>query len=242
MGRSSTQRTYAPFHQHFLVARLDLDVDGERNTVHVDRIRGATDRPGQPVWLGLVQRSTPLTTEHEGKQDYDWGSQRAWKVINEQVRNRLGSPVGYKLVPGGCFPACSTRDSPVFGRAQAIAHTLWVTPFHEEERWPCGEFVVQSREDRGLPIWTAAGPLDRGHRRCALVRLRHPPHHATGGLAGHVRGHRFLLAQAVRLLRPQPRPRRAADHSPLPYRGGSMIHGITERSGSRVALSGAGSG
>ena len=27
------RRTYAPFHQHFLVARLDLDVDGEDNTV-----------------------------------------------------------------------------------------------------------------------------------------------------------------------------------------------------------------
>ena len=26
-------RTYAPYHQHFLVARLDLDVDGEQNTV-----------------------------------------------------------------------------------------------------------------------------------------------------------------------------------------------------------------
>jgi primary-amine oxidase len=30
-----------------------------------------------------------------------------------------------------------------------------VTPFHEDERWPCGEFVVQSRQDRGLPLWTA---------------------------------------------------------------------------------------
>jgi primary-amine oxidase len=41
-------------------------------------------------------------------------------------------------------------------RAQALGHTLWVTPFHEQERWPCGEFVVQSERDRGLPVWTAA--------------------------------------------------------------------------------------
>ena len=46
-------------------------------------------------------------------------------------------------------------DSPVMRRAQAIGHTLWVTPFHEDERWPCGEFVVQSDQDRGLPVWTA---------------------------------------------------------------------------------------
>jgi primary-amine oxidase len=24
-----------------------------------------------------------------------------------------------------------------------------------DERWPRGEFIVQSREDRGLPVWTA---------------------------------------------------------------------------------------
>ena len=41
-------------------------------------------------------------------------------------------------------------------RAEAIDHTLWVTPFAEEERWPSGEFCNQSRRDAGLPQWTAA--------------------------------------------------------------------------------------
>ena len=31
-GTVVDERTYAPFHQHFLVARLDLDVDGDRRT------------------------------------------------------------------------------------------------------------------------------------------------------------------------------------------------------------------
>jgi primary-amine oxidase len=154
-GTLVDERTYAPFHQHFLVARLDLDVDGERNTVHVIDSQALPTGPDNPHGLALVQRSTPLRTEREGKQDYDWSTQRAWKVINERVRNGLGTPVGYKLVPGGCFPPMLDPQSPVFRRAQAIAHALWVTPFHEEERWPCGEFVVQSREDRGLPIWTS---------------------------------------------------------------------------------------
>ena len=61
------------------------------------------------------------------------------------MRNGLGGPVGYKLVPGDCFPAMLVADSPVLRRAQVLAHTLWVTPFDEEERWPCGEFVVQSQ-------------------------------------------------------------------------------------------------
>lgn len=43
-----------------------------------------------------------------------------------------------------------------FSRAQALEHSLWVTPFAEDERWPCGEFPVQAAEDTGLPVWTAA--------------------------------------------------------------------------------------
>ena len=37
-----------------------------------------------------------------------------------------------------------------------LAHTLWVTPYAREERWPCGEMVVQATSDLGLPAWTAA--------------------------------------------------------------------------------------
>jgi primary-amine oxidase len=154
-GTLVDERTYAPFHQHFLVARLDLEVDGDRNTVNATESEALPIGPDNPHGVALVQRSTPLRTEQDGRQDYDWSTQRAWTVVNDQVRNRLGTPVGYKLVPGDCFPAMLAPDSPVLRRAQVIDHTLWVTPFAEDERWPCGEFVVQSREDRGLPVWTA---------------------------------------------------------------------------------------
>jgi primary-amine oxidase len=155
-GTLVDERTYAPFHQHFIVARLDLDVDGEANTVYATESEVPPVGPDNPHGLALVVRETPLRTEREGRQDYDWHTQRAWKVVNPHVTNGLGTPVGYKLVPGGCFPALLDRDSPVLRRAEAIAHTLWVTPHHPDERWPCGEFVVQSGEAEGLPAWTAA--------------------------------------------------------------------------------------
>jgi primary-amine oxidase len=154
-GTLVDDRTYAPFHQHFLVARLDLDVDGEGNTVYATESEALPLGPNNPHGLALVQRATPLRTEQEGKQDYDWHTQRGWTVVNENVTNALGTAVGYKLVPGGAFPPMLHADSPVLRRAQAIGHTLWVTPFREDERWPCGEFVVQSEVDRGLPVWTA---------------------------------------------------------------------------------------
>src|SRR5208282_5793874 len=125
-GTLVDQRTYAPYHQHFIVARL-----------------------------GLVIRDTPLRTEAEGKQDYDWSVQRSWKVVNDNVRNGLGTPVGYKLVPTGAFPALIDPASPAFRRAEVIGHTLWVTPQRDDERWPCGDFPNLSEHDSGLPRWTA---------------------------------------------------------------------------------------
>jgi primary-amine oxidase len=147
---------YAPFHQHFIVARLDLDVDGSDNTVYASESRPARPGGDDPYALGLTVASTPLRTESEGKQDYDWGVQRSWKVVNDNVANGLGTPVGYKLVPSAAFPPLLDPASPAFQRAQAIGHTLWVTPYRADERWPCGDFPVQAARDTGLPLWTEA--------------------------------------------------------------------------------------
>ena len=153
-GTQVDERTYAPFHQHFIVARLDLDIDGADNRVYMTESEALPVGPDNPHGLALVARNVPLRTELEGRQDYSWETQRGWKVVNPGT-NRLGEPVGYKLVPGSCFPAMIDPSSPVLRRAQVIGHTLWVTRYAEDERWPCGEFVNQSAEDTGLPVWTA---------------------------------------------------------------------------------------
>jgi primary-amine oxidase len=111
-GTLVDERTYAPFHQHFLVARLDLDVDGEANTVVCSESECVPVGPDNPHGVAMVQRETALRTESEGMQDYDWSVQRSWKVVNGAVRNGLGGPVGYKLVPGDCFPAMLAATHP----------------------------------------------------------------------------------------------------------------------------------
>jgi primary-amine oxidase len=148
-GTLVDQRTYAPFHQHFIVARLDLDVDGPANTVSAVESRSAGG-------LGLTLRETPLRTESEGKQDYDWATQRYWKINNPNLQNDLGVTPAYKLMPSGAIPSLLDPSEPVFRRAEVIGHTLWVTPYREDERWPCGDFPTQSGHDTGLPVWTAA--------------------------------------------------------------------------------------
>ena len=154
-GTLVDERTYAPFHQHFIIARLDLDVDGSTNTVYASESEALPLSDDNPHGLALVVRNTALRTEADGVQDFDWQSQKTWKIANEGVANPLGTPVGYKLVPGGAFPAMLDTSSPVFRRAQALGHTLWVTPYDPAERWPCGEFPNLSADDTGLPAWTA---------------------------------------------------------------------------------------
>jgi len=155
-GTLVDQRTYAPFHQHFIVARLDLDVDGPGNTVFACDSRALPVSEDNPYGLALVVDETPLRTEVQGRQDYDWQTQRAWKVASSQARNGLGTPTAFKLVPGGSFPAQFDPSSPALRRAEVIGHQLWVTPYHPAERWPCGEFPTLSAADSGLPAWTAA--------------------------------------------------------------------------------------
>ncbi len=155
-GTLVDQRTYAPFHQHFIVARLDLDVDGTANTVYACDSEPLPVSADNPHGLALVLRETPLTTESAGRQDYDWSVQRTWKVASTRTRNGLGTAPAYKLVPAGSFPAQLDASSPALRRAEVIGHQLWVTPWRADERWPCGEFPNLSAADSGLPRWTAA--------------------------------------------------------------------------------------
>jgi primary-amine oxidase len=149
-------QTYAPFHQHFIVARLDMEVDGPENTVVVSESEPAPVSPENPYGLAVVQRTRALESESEGGQDPDWATQRSWKVVNRTRPTRLGTPPGYKLVSGAGIPVLADPSSPILQRAGVVAHPLWVTRYAEDERWPSGEFCNQSRRDAGLPRWIEA--------------------------------------------------------------------------------------
>jgi primary-amine oxidase len=154
-GTVVDERTYAPFHQHFIVARLDLDVDGEENTVVEVDSEAAPTSPENPYGLDLVTVATPVRSEAEAARDYDWQRQRSWKVVNPNHTNRHGDNTAYKIVPGGAFPAMLDPASVQYLRAPVIGHTLWVTRHHDDERWPAGAYPTQSEHDAGMTQWTA---------------------------------------------------------------------------------------
>ena len=227
-GTVVDNRTYAPFHQHFLVARLDLDVDGSANTVvEVDSVAPPVSDEN-PYGLALVTQSTPITSEASSARDYNWDTQRGWKVVNPDKLNRHGTPVAYKLVPGAAFPAIMDPSTPQYLRAPVIGHT------------PVGH---AARRRRALAVRQVPHAVHRRHRsdgvdqgrraagerrRRALVRLRPPPHHPRGGLADHAGRHDLVLAEAVRVLRPEPvnrrRPHAEGGGGNLPHRDRAHRH------------------
>jgi primary-amine oxidase len=152
-GTKVDQRTYAPFHQHFVIAKLDLDIDGEENTVvEVDSVAEPTNEDN-PYGLGVSTQNTIIESESQSARDFKWESQRTWKVLNPNKRNRHGSNTAYKLVPGAAIPSLLDSSSPVYARAPVIGHTVWVTAYDDAERWPAGDYPTQSSEDTGITRW-----------------------------------------------------------------------------------------
>jgi primary-amine oxidase len=152
-GTVVDERTYAPFHQHFLVARLDLDIDGDDNTVQEVDSAALPITADNPHGLDLVTVGTPVRSEAESARDYNWETQRFWKVVNPNKTNALGANTAYKLAPSASIPPLMDPEVPQYLRAPVIGHTLWVTRQHDDERWPCGEYPTQSTLDNGMTRW-----------------------------------------------------------------------------------------
>ena len=155
-GREVAPRINAPNHQHFLCARLDLDIDGDENTVYEVHTESAPAGTENPYGNAFRAVATPLRSEHEAQQRIDPLSARQWRIANDGVRNGLGEAVAYKLVPGENVRPFALPDAGISARAGMMANHLWVTPYAREERFPTGDYPNQHAGGAGLPEWTKA--------------------------------------------------------------------------------------
>ncbi len=146
----------APLHQHVFVARIDPWIDGEKNSVYeVDTVslpRGDANPHGN----AMRAEATLLATEKQAMRSTNAATSRFWRIVNPGRKNRLGEPVGYRLVPGDNGPTLLRPEAAVMRRAGFAAHQFWVTPYRPEERYPAGDYPTQHPGGDGLPRWTAA--------------------------------------------------------------------------------------
>jgi primary-amine oxidase len=146
----------APFHQHVFAARLNTAIDGAENSVYeVNAVRvprGSTNPHGN----AFRAEETLLATEQQAQRMVNGASGRFWRIVNPGKKNRLGRPVGYRLVTGENCPILVQPDAAVMKRAGFLASNLWVTPYRADERYPSGEYPNQHAGGDGLPKWAAA--------------------------------------------------------------------------------------
>lgn len=143
-------------HQHLFNVRLDMAVDGPHNTVtEVDTVIEPPG-PANPWNNAFRAVETPLASEKAARRDADAKRLRYWKITNPGSRNAVGQPVAYRLLPHSATQAMTPDGSQAARRAGFTRHHLWVTPTSDDERWPAGDYVNQSRDGEGLPRWTEA--------------------------------------------------------------------------------------
>nr|GMD36290.1 copper methylamine oxidase-like [Ipomoea batatas] len=149
---------YAPVHQHFFVARLNMAVDSKPGEAHnqVVEINVRAEEAGNKNVHNnaFYPEETLLRSELQAKRDCDPSSARHWIVRNTRTLNRIGQPTGYKLVPGpNCLPMAGS-EAMFLRRAAFLKHNLWVTQYAEGEDFPGGEFPNQNpRVGEGLASW-----------------------------------------------------------------------------------------
>src|SRR5208283_3974758 len=90
----------APHHQHFFTFRLDMDVDGAANRLVEMNSAPIPTGPRNPYGGAFRMEETVLATERQARRNLNLASSRRWIVVNTQVKNALGEPVGYALLTG----------------------------------------------------------------------------------------------------------------------------------------------
>jgi primary-amine oxidase len=155
-GTLIAPQLYAPNHQHFFSVRLDMTVDGQNNSVYEVNTEAAPMGPDNPHGNAFFAQATLLENELAAQRVVDPFAGRYWKIVNPEVANQMGEPVGYKLVPGENILPFAHPEASVTKRGAYMTKHLWVTPYSPDESYPTGDYPNQHAGGAGLPDWTQA--------------------------------------------------------------------------------------
>lgn len=139
-------------HDHFLSFRLDLDIDGERNTLVRRRLMPQRLAGGGRRSLWRVV-DAPVAVEGRLAAGGDGGA-TVWRIENPNVTNGLGQHPAYVLEGETATSLLATDDFPQ-RRAAFSAAPLWVTRYDRRELYAAGQYPNQSHGGDGLSAYAA---------------------------------------------------------------------------------------
>ncbi|MCX3356483.1 primary-amine oxidase [Escherichia coli] len=141
-------------HQHIYNFRLDLDVDGENNSLVAMDPVVKPNTAGGPRTSTMQVNQYNIGNEQDAAQKFDPGTIRL--LSNPNKENRMGNPVSYQIIPyaGGTHPVAKgaqfAPDEWIYHRLSFMDKQLWVTRYHPGERFPEGKYPNRSTHDTGL--------------------------------------------------------------------------------------------
>ncbi len=162
LNRRGTDGDYGTFiadhligvnHDHFFCFKLDLDVDGVRNsfeTIRLKKVRLGGESARKSLWIAQPKIAE---VESQAKLNEDMREPALWRVINPNVTNAMGDPIGYELIPEHNISDLLDADDYPRMRAGFADYQLWVTPYTRQQA-AAGVYPNQSRGGDGLPAWT----------------------------------------------------------------------------------------
>jgi len=144
----------AIYHDHFLSFRLDVDIDGQGNTLMRQKLAPQqldADNPRRSLWRVIEQ-----AVEQEGPIPGDaHGGAELWRIVNPNVTNPLGQHPGYELRGEHAATSLLAPDDFPQRRAAFTAAALWITAFNPRELYAAGDYPNQSKGGDGLPAYVA---------------------------------------------------------------------------------------
>ena len=146
----------AHIHQHFFNVRMDMAVDGRKNSVYEVNSYASPADEDNPHHNAFYAEKTHLKTESEAQRNIDPYSARYWLIASESETNYLGQKTSYKLMPGENVLPFAHADASVIKRAGFMTRHLWVTPYDPAEMSVAGDYPNQHPGGAGLPAYTEA--------------------------------------------------------------------------------------
>lgn len=140
-------------HDHYFSFRLDMDVDGTKNSFMVGKLvkyKLPSTSYRKSIWA--VQPSM-IATESGAMMNVSLEHPAMWQIVNPNVLGPLGYPTGYEIMPGETAVSLLSPDDWPQRRAGFSAHQLWVTPYDPTERYASGVYVTGSKGTDSLPEW-----------------------------------------------------------------------------------------
>ncbi|GBE95573.1 primary-amine oxidase [Nostoc cycadae] len=154
-GRLLAKNIFGVNHQHFFNYRLDMDVDGQANSVMEMNVNSVPISDKNPLGNAIAVEDTPLTKEKAAVRDLDTKHSREWMISSTDKKNNLGVGTAYMLMPTGNTIFFPTEGAEIRKRAEFATHHFWATKYKSNELYAGGNYPNQGQPQEGLPKYIA---------------------------------------------------------------------------------------